>query len=432
MENTAVNYNTIDVSRHQILFQHGNADGYITLAQKDATTNSFRQWHYRPEELVEHLTEFMGENVYYSQNTFYKPQRSIENIRQLRSLYVDVDFYTKDYDKEWILGKLEHEFYGQSIPEPNLIIFSGRGLVLIWLIDAVPYKALPLWQAVQNYLTNELSTIGADQKCTDAARIFRLGGTTNSKNGAEVRVEYRHAHKYTLRDIQFDYLPDLTPKVTPQKGKKANGRKKVVKLFNTYTLHYARLLDLVKLAELRGYDFPNKREIVCFLYRYWQCCFLHDTKDALQQTLDFNQRFTKPLSKKEVERATKSAEKAYEARSNDEANKIAIQKGYPGAGYNISNRKLIKWLEITTDEMTHLQTIIDGAEKRRRNTLAKMKKRREAGVRPREEYLQEKQNKLDILDEALTMYPDVSVRQLVKITGLKKSTIQRLKNELLK
>lgn len=432
MENTAQKLNPVDTSRYQILFQHEDADGYITLAQKDEVSKTFRQRHYRPEDLVEHLSDFIGENVYYSQNTFYKPQRRIENIRQLRSLYVDVDFYTKDLNRNWIIARLEHDFFRQSIPEPNLIIFSGRGLVLVWLIEPVPHQALPLWQAVQNYLTKELAQIGADQKCTDAARVFRLSGTVNSKNGATVHAEYRHSYKYELRDIQSEYLPELTPKVSPQKGEKANGRKKVVRLFNAYTLHYTRLQDLVKLAELRDYNFPNMREIVCFLYRYWQCCFLNDQKEALQQTLEFNSMFTFPLSESEVQRATRSAEKAYEARSNDEANKIAQQKGYPGAGYNISNRKLIEWLHITADEMKHLQTIIDGTEKRRRNTLAKEKARRAAGVIPRAEYIQKKLDKIDILDEALTMYPDASIRRLVKLTGIPRSTIQRLRAELLK
>lgn len=430
MENTALNLNRISESRHQILFQHGNADGYITIAQKDTQTQTFIQKHYKPEQLVEHLSEFMGENVYYSQNTFYKPQRRIENIRQLRSLYVDVDFYVQNYNKDWILGKLETEFFGESIPEPNLIIFSGRGLVLVWLIDPVPHQALPLWQAVQNYLINQLANIGADRSCSDAARIFRLGGTTNSKNGAQVHVEYRHDYRYTLRDIQHEYLPELTPKITPKKGEKANGRKKVVRLFNSYTLHYARLLDLVKLAELRNYNFPHRRETVCFLYRYWQCCFLNDPREALQQTLEFNSSFAFPLSEREVIKATKSAEKAYEARSNDEANRIAKEKGYPGAGYNISNKRLIEWLDISSEEMQHLKTIIDPKEKRRRNTLAKMKTRRAAGVKPRAEYLQQKQTKANILDEALTLYPSASIRKLVEITGLSKSTIHRLKKEL--
>ena len=85
----------------------------------------------------------------------------------------------------------------------------------------------------------------------------------------------------------------------------------------------------------------------------------------------------------EVERATRSAEKAWEARNNEEANRIAVEKGYPGAGYNIKNTKLIDWLDITEDEQTHLQTIIGTVEKRRRNTLYQREKRRNQGVKER-------------------------------------------------
>ena len=207
-------------AKRQIFFQHSGADGYITLAKK--VNGNFIQRSYRPEQLAEQLAEYMGEDVYYSQNTFYRPQRRIENIRQLRSLYVDIDCHTKGYTPDWVLGKLELEQFRQSIPEPNLAIFSGRGIVLIWLIEPVSYHALPLWNAIQNYLLEQLKDVGADSKAIDAARVFRLAGSVNSKNGAIVHVDYRHDYKYILRDIQFDYLPDLTPK----KEKPKSGRKK--------------------------------------------------------------------------------------------------------------------------------------------------------------------------------------------------------------
>ncbi|WP_339193361.1 hypothetical protein NSQ41_16540 [Aeribacillus sp. FSL K6-8210] len=73
---------------------------------------------------------------------FYKPSRQITNIRQLKSLYVDLDFYLFNYNSNWIIGKLEYDYFGQSIPEPNIIIFSGQGMVLIWLKEPVPYKAV--------------------------------------------------------------------------------------------------------------------------------------------------------------------------------------------------------------------------------------------------------------------------------------------------
>lgn len=413
---------------HQLFFQHGDADGYITLAKKQ--NGKFVQYHYRPEQLAEQLSNYMGEDIYYSQQTFYKPQRRIENIRQLRSLYVDIDCHVLGFKPDWVLGKLELEYFRQSIPEPNLIIFSGRGLVLVWLIEPVPYKALPLWNAVQNHFMNQLKEVGSDPKAIDAARVFRLAGTVNSKNGAMVRVEYRHDYKYTLKDIQFDYLPELTPPQKTQKSK-AGRKKKIVRLFNIYSLYHARILDITKLIELRDYDVSGYRETICFLYRYWMCCFCNDTEEAYRQTLELNNTFTYPLREKELRVATRSAEKAFHAKSDKKANEMAKKMGYPGAGYNISNAKLIKWLDITADEMRHMSTIIDTKEKRRRDLEQKEKKRREAGVRTWEQKIEDDKkavlDKVDVIRDLLNENPKLSIRALAEMSGIPKSTVARLK-----
>ena len=199
-------------------------------------------------------------------------------------------------------------------------------------------------------------------------------------------MEYRHDYRYALRTLQEEYLPVLKTKKTPSK----RGRpKKVQQLFNTYSLHHARLLDLVKLVELRNYDVKGSRELICFLYRYWQCCYLADPDEAIHQTLFFNSQFKEPLPEKEVLRATKSAQKAWDAKSNEEANRLAKEKGYPGAGYNLKNSTLIEWLAITEEEQSHLKTLIGRFEKRKRNTIAKREKRRNEGVKKREQYLEE-------------------------------------------
>lgn len=427
-ENVAfVDANIVEAKKH-VLFQHDPSisDGYITLAKKE--NGRFKQYHYKPENLAEHLSEWLGYDVYFSQNTFYKYQRSIENIRQLKSLYVDLDIYHKGLNPDWVLCKLEMEYYRQSIPEPNAIIHSGRGLVLVWLIEPVPYMALPLWNSIQNYLLTTLKELGADPKATDAARVFRLAGSTNSKNGAKVKLEYKHSYRHALRDIQFDYLPELTPK---QQKKKPGRKKKVIQLYNMYSLYHARILDITKLVELRNYNVNGYRETICFLYRYWLCCFCNDVEEAYRQTTELNSKFTEPLPEKELKSATLSAEKAYRAKNNKRANEIAREKGYPGAGYNISNTKLIDWLDITAAEMVNLKTIIDKKEVRRRNTLYQEKKRRAAGVKPRTEYISDSKNetmqKAIKLKEVIEENPKLSLSKIASLTGMSKTTVHRLK-----
>lgn len=417
-------------AERQILFQHDpqSTKGWITLAQKDPRTKRFRQYHYQPEELASSLSEWMGEDVYYSQNTFFKPQRRIDNIRQLRSLYVDLDVYTLNMTSEWVLGKLELEYFGHVIPDPNLVIFSGRGLVLIWNIQPIPHMAMPLWRAVENYLMEQLKELGADPKATDPARIFRLAGTINSKSNAVVRTQQRHAYRYDIHDLQYDYLPELSPKV--QKVKKRGPKPRILRMFNTYTLHLSRARDLAKLVELRKGKVDGYRETICFLYRYWTCCFTSDPARALEETMDLNNEFQDPLPEREVIRATMSAEKAWAAKSNDKADAAAKAMGYPGAGYRLKNSTIINWLDISPQEQSQMSTIIGAQEKRKRNAEAKMKARRAQGVKPREEYLSEAEKKRQLIRIAIEENPGLSIRALAAKTGFAKSAIQRVKSSL--
>lgn len=434
----------IDAAKRHVLFHHdpSNTKGWITLAKKDPQTHKFYQYHYKPEELAEHLSQWTDEDVYYSQNTFYKPQRRIDNIRQLRTLYVDLDVYNLGMEPKWVLGKLELEYFGQSIPEPNMVIFSGRGLVLIWNITPIPYMAMPLWRAVENFFAQSLVEVGADTKATDPARIFRLPGTINSKNNATVTAQYRHDYRYDIHDLQVEYLPELSQ--APEKAKqkaKPKRQSNVLRLFNIYTMNLTRALDIAKLVEIRNGNVNGHREVICFLYRYFTCCCSGDTERALEETLDLNSEFTEPLPVKEVISATKSAEKAWEAKSNAKADAAAKAAGYPGAGYNISNKKLIEWLDISPEEQQHLSIIIGVKEKNRRKRVQYQKdkeiilkqkedKRRAEGVKSRGEYLSEAERKRAEIRQALIENPTLSVRALAEKTGYSKSSIQRVKTEL--
>lgn len=431
---TTVKFDVEKAKRHVLFTHDGTADGFITIAKK-TQNGRFQQYHYKPEQLAEHLSKWLGEDVFFSQNTFYKPLRRIETIRQLRTLYIDLDCYNLDFPADWVLGKLELESFNEELPEPNLVIFSGRGLVLIWLIDPVPYKALPLWQAVQNYFLDKLSDLGADSKSIDAPRIFRMAGSVNTKNGAQVDVEYRHDYRYTLRDIQDEYLPELKPYVHPERKAKRGRPPKVAQLFNIYRLHCTRLKDLVTLVRLRDGAVANYREIILFLYRYWSCCVLKDKEEALKHTLDFNEEFAKPLSEREVITATRSAEKAWDAKNNEEANTIAKLKGFPGAGYNISNEKLIKWLDITEEEQRELDTIIGTHEYNRRKRIRdRQYKREKRGSVTRNKYIatekEKTEDKLFLLEQAMKKYPNAKGKELAKLLSVTPARISQLKRQL--
>lgn len=404
--------------------------GFIALAKKDS--DGFKQYHYKLSEITEDvIKEFISGNFFFSQNTFWVPRRKVENIRQLRSLYVDIDCYNLGLSAEEVVYKLYLDFKGK-FPMPNRIILSGKGVIPIWDIEPAPYMALPLWQTVIHYLVNNLKLLGADVAATDAARIFRAEGSTNFKNGKEVEVLYIHDERKTLDYWRDTYLPELSEYKEKKKQKKKTGRpKKIVSLYNSYSLHFARYNDLRKLVELRNGYMPKMRELTLFLYRYWSMDITKDEGQAVQNALDLNKRFWKPLPEQEVIKSTLSAEKMFYKKLDEKYREIAREKGYPDAGYNYKNSSLIQLLDITAEEQKQLSTIISKEEKQRRDTL---KKREIRGSVSREEYEKErketKEHLLYMLRRHLERNPKAKRKDLAQLLGVTGPRITQLKKEL--
>ena len=185
MRTTLIKVDDIDESIEYIDTIHGDSKGWITKAEINKN-KEFSQWHYLVGDLLKQ--DFDKENIYISMSTFYKPMRRIETIKEIGSLFIDLDTYNTKFTKTQILMNLEENYFNRSIPIPNLIIDSGRGLTLVWSIEKVPYKALSLWKAVQEYLYSQLKEFGADRKALDVTRILRVPGSINSKSGTRVTI----------------------------------------------------------------------------------------------------------------------------------------------------------------------------------------------------------------------------------------------------
>lgn len=141
-------------------------------------------------------------NPYVSQNTFYRQQKIIENIKESRDIYTDIDCYNSKYTKGAVKYFLENNFCGSKIPRPNYLIDSGWGLYYIILIKLVLSMEMPLRYSVQRYLYNNLKSFGADGNALDPTRVLRIVGTLNSKSGTCVKVLDACDYEYSLREIQ--------------------------------------------------------------------------------------------------------------------------------------------------------------------------------------------------------------------------------------
>lgn len=390
---------------------HKDSKGFITIAQKNE--GRFRQYHYKKDDAVIEIKKLLGEdNVYISQNTFYRTYRRYEYLKELNNIYIDLDFKKKSIYKNLkhfqVLKLLQMDYFNISIPEPSLIINSGNGFHLIWNIEPVPVnssKVVALWYAETRYIHNQLKDFGSDPQCIDVCRLLRQVRTMNTSSYTLVRIEDVNNYRYTMEEIQEGYLPELKPKKVKAKGRP----KKIVSLYTEYSLYFARTKDLIRLCELRNWEMTGHREFILFLYRYWTCHFTSDTGQALEYTLEINSTFTMPLIEKTVKTATRSAERVFE--SNDRE-------------YKYKNSTIIEMLDITPEEQAHMRTIIGTRVKYdRKNEKRNKARRNEEGLTLRE---QKKKENIKTVSQLLAR--GLGIREISRQLEINISTVSKIKN----
>ena len=422
----------VDDATTQIKTLHTNADRYITVATIDRN-GKYNQRHFMIEELIGNLDKLVSMNIntYISVNEFYVPKRAAETIRRINALYIDLDLVDKeykisDYELDLAIGVLEDEYFNEVIPEPTMIIKSGRGLHLYWKIEDIPRQGLSLWILVQQKLMEKLSDfnesfrfLNVDGAVKDCTRILRLSNTRNTKSDSICTLDALYEDNiYRLDTLIKEYFTELAIIEDNKKNKikaKTKAERKVIAMYNLYTLHHARLEDIVKLQELRIQEGNiDYRRRMCFFYRYYSCLFNHDVDLALENTLEFNRKFIYPLSEREVIQASKSAEKAYDEWLSNKAEdfKKPVWNKETGTynikGYNYRNTTIIRDLDITEEEQMQMSTIISYKEKKRRQCIKEYDDRRN------ENGLTDKQQELE--------------NQYIKIIELKN---QKVKNKVI-
>lgn len=373
-------------------YMYGDLEGYIFRCQKKIIDGEerFLSECYQSAKLSKQ--KFTNElNTYASMNSFYyssdakKPERKVCCLKRLNALYVDIDCYKEGMRNDIVLRDLENSVFGQELPYPTCAIDSGRGLYLIWKFKKSEDKrALPRWERVQTYLIHSLARYGADAACKDAARVFRVPGSINTKSLTQVKVLRDYENEYSLYEImkyigidysfvkqqqqkeprkatekQITYATILASKAgveLPDFGSRNDTYKFIeryqdvapyIKATNNISyfdkespkiLLKGYLADLHTLFSMRN-KADCKREIALFLCRYWNFELYRNEDLALSETLALNASFAFPFDERYVVQNTKSAIKQIER----------------GSKYNYKKSTLIDLLEITNDEMAKLR-----------------------------------------------------------------------------
>ena len=406
----------MEVEKFQSHLFDSTTDGFIQVIQisKDKKLKIYNTEDANIRNIVEEFES--NENIYVTPNTTFIPKRGTRNIRQFRALFQDIDCLKHGIDKDQAIYEI-WEMYeiNKEIPQPSMIVDSGRGIHLYWKIEHAPYAAIKTWQELQDYFYYKLKHLGADKQATDAARILRVPGTINSKNNLECEVvnieEDLIYSMYTLREEYLEYTPRQTQvkwfiedEYTKEAKKdKSKSKAKVIKkkFFNSYSLHIARAEDIETLCKLRKYNLTGYRNMVIHCYAYWKGITIRGNKELAEIVYSLNDRFTDPLKESEIEAVLNCIPQAidkfieYEQGIRNGENKRVSKGMKDKGGYWYKNSTLIDRLDITREEQRELKTIIGKEEKYDRNNKYRRDKRRnENGLTSREQATFELTNKV--------------------------------------
>tara|TARA_R110001606_G_scaffold397294_2_gene573359 strand:- start:69 stop:1550 length:1482 start_codon:yes stop_codon:yes gene_type:complete len=179
-------------------FLHSDQAGTVIVWQK-LEKNA---WHkITPTDTRDLILDQVDKEDRYLTVNEFSGWRQISLLKSLRALFVDID--NPRLTVHYILSYCAENY----IPEPTLILMSGRGAHLYWLLKPEDRNKLGLWQLVENHLISEFAEIGADPAAKDCTRVLRLADTINSKNKVKTQGYIINEDRHDLVDFASEYLP---------------------------------------------------------------------------------------------------------------------------------------------------------------------------------------------------------------------------------
>ena len=348
-------------------------------------------------------------DTWISQAEFVKPNRRVVYLLRLNLCFVDLDTYKTHWQgqpPESLCNRVRGYCLDEGIPSPSLILYSGRGLQVKWLLERpLPRAALPRWNAVQKQLVASLEVFGADPGARDASRLLRLVDTINTRSGERVRVLWVNETQGQVQHYPFEYLaetilPLARETIREERQVKEERRARLtlipggktgnLRAFSGRQLAWDRLEDLRTLAKLRGWMEQGVPHGYRSKYLHWCLNFLllsgavHSSQ--LFQEAQALVREVCPDFSKEVRSVLSTLYRKAQAYEAGEKVEFGGRE-YPPL-YTPRNSTLRELFDIQDAEVPHLKTIITVGEAQARDAERQQKHRRRSGAMDRTTYLE--------------------------------------------
>lgn len=402
-------------------YHHLDKWGYFSLLTRNSMGKTAQSSH-----RLDTMPTVLGlvdphQDTWLSQAEFMRPNRRVVNLLRVGLLFCDIDCYPKDKQDpaltQWAQGKspeamaqaLLYFCQLEGIPAPSVVVFSGRGLQVKWLLEGtIPRQALPRWNACQRHLVDKLRPYGADPAAKDASRVLRLVDTVNTRSGEICRVVHvtpgndGQAVRYSFEELA-EYLLPVARWKHEAKQAEAQERRKHFQLlqggrkpgaglrrFSDQALAWHRLEDLRTLAQMRGGVAEGER----MQHLFWQLNFMllsgaTNSGDMWHEAAELARQIDSGWGYRSPELSTLySKAKSYEA-----GEKVTFKGRELAPLYTPRNDTLINLFGITDDEQKKLRTIISTSEAKGRHAKRTEASRRAAGAIERAAYLGQAQGK---------------------------------------
>ncbi len=364
----------------------------------------------RHVELAAAMLEAETPDLYVSQQSFWTWRR-IASLKHLGCLYADLDYRKRakwaDSRPEDVLWSAMRVLDDENVPPPSYALSTGNGLCLVWLHSYVPRAALPRWSAIQKLLANVLDAFGSDKNALDAARVFRVAGSRNSRardwHNEIVRPVYLRDSPDRLRlgayafdDLADQILPLARADLVSLRAERAKRRaerdatasRKPTKYLTVASYYESVLTDLQRLRHLRhgedGAIPQGGRDEWLFIA---SCAMAHLAPAAVvareiaalaMEAAGWNEREAHSRMSAVLRRAEASArgETIIDPRGETVDPKYRFKAG-----------TIIERLEISSNEMeaANLRVLVNQDRRRALNTVRTRESRHRRGSKPRSE-----------------------------------------------
>ena len=346
--------------------------GIVTIVRRPKGTTTMETVASVPaEEVGEWLSQIhvSADADYYLTKAQFKAAQTWDGgeLFALNAIWVDIDAHgeTPSFpEAERVHSLLIHalpELAG--IPVPNIIIYSGRGLHLLWLIEQCAAELAFMHRAVSHYYGEAIRDLIAGFKITkysvdgsygaNVSGLTRIPGTFNTHSKTYCTYEIIHRRRILLTE-QYDTVEYRSGKGTVDSKRCCQFASSAVQAAGE-----RRVNALLKLLKLRSKWEGYRDYFLLILFSAYQMAG-YSNEDSVRLTLEANTELEPSLSEREVRSLLSTAMKKH---------------------YKMGNTYIVDTLGLTADEQAAIgiSAMPTGAKKRGKNqardarTAAKLK-----------------------------------------------------------